>query len=231
VARASNGFATLLSDPRDVAAASPLIATTGSANAGTGTVSSLQVTSAPLPVPGATAHVTFTDNAGNYSWQLFDAGNALVSSGTGTWSAGAKIPQSPTNINGFSLTLAGVPRSGDVLTVQPTPATAVSANNGNALALLGLRDRPIVGGLSPVDAFTQATANIGVRVQGSQSASDISSAVAAQSAQAVSGNAGVNLDEEAARLITYQQSYQAAAKVLQVAQAIFDTLLQTAHAA
>jgi flagellar hook-associated protein 1 FlgK len=39
---------------------------------------------------------------------------------------------------------------------------------------------------------------------------------------------GVNLDEEAARLIQYQQSYQAAAKVLQVAQAVFDTLLQTA---
>ena len=38
----------------------------------------------------------------------------------------------------------------------------------------------------------------------------------------------VALDEEAARLIQYQQSYQAAAKVLQVAQQIFDTLLQTA---
>ena len=39
---------------------------------------------------------------------------------------------------------------------------------------------------------------------------------------------GVNLDEEAARLIQYQQGYQAAAKVLQVAQSVFDTLLQTA---
>ena len=37
---------------------------------------------------------------------------------------------------------------------------------------------------------------------------------------------GVNLDEEAARLIQYQQSYQAAAKMLQVAQSVFDTLLQ-----
>mgnify|MGYP001602535248 CR=1 FL=1 len=39
---------------------------------------------------------------------------------------------------------------------------------------------------------------------------------------------GVNLDEEAARLIQFQQSYQAAAKILQVAQSIFDTMLQTA---
>ena len=36
------------------------------------------------------------------------------------------------------------------------------------------------------------------------------------------------LDEEAARLIQFQQSYQAAAKMLQIAQSIFDTLLQTA---
>ncbi len=228
VARATNGFVKLLDDPRDLAAASPLIAITGAANTGTTTVAALAVTSAPLPVPGATARVTFTDDAGNYTWDLFDASNTLVSTRSGTWSAGAKIPQAPTDINGFSLTLAGVPRSGDILTVQPTPATAVSTNNGNALALLGLRDQPLVGGLSPVDAYAQAMARIGVRVQGTRTAGDISSAVAAQSEQAASGKTGVNLDEEAARLIAYQQSYQAAAKVLQVAQSLFETILQTA---
>ena len=51
--------------------------------------------------------------------------------------------------------------------------------------------------------------------------------MANQAEQTRSGQDGVNLDEEAARLIQYQQSYQAAAKVLQVAQALFDTLLQT----
>ena len=56
-----------------------------------------------------------------------------------------------------------------------------------------------------------------------QSASSPSDAEAALSRQA-----GVNLDEEAARLIQFQQSYQAAAKMLQVAQSLFDTLLQTA---
>ena len=49
-----------------------------------------------------------------------------------------------------------------------------------------------------------------------------------QAEAARSAKAGVNLDEEAARLIQYQQSYQAAAKMLQVAQSLFDTLLQTA---
>jgi flagellar hook-associated protein 1 FlgK len=52
--------------------------------------------------------------------------------------------------------------------------------------------------------------------------------VAQQAELMRSADAGVNLDEEAARLIQFQQSYQAAAKVLQVAQSIFDTLLSTA---
>jgi flagellar hook-associated protein 1 FlgK len=52
--------------------------------------------------------------------------------------------------------------------------------------------------------------------------------VASTAETARANKAGVNLDEEAARLIQFQQSYQAAAKMLQVAQSVFDTLLQTA---
>ena len=70
-------------------------------------------------------------------------------------------------------------------------------------------------------------AGVGVSVQGARTAADASGAVASQARDRVSAETGVNLDEEAARLIQYQQSYQAAAKVLQVAQSVFDTLLQT----
>jgi flagellar hook-associated protein 1 FlgK len=228
VARAANGFAKLLDDPRDVAAAAPLIALAAAGNTGTATVASLAITTAPLPVPGATARVTFTDDAGNYQWELFDSSSTLVASGSGSWSAGGTIPQPPTAINGFSLALAGVPRNGDRLTVEPTPAGAVTTNNGNALALSALREQPLVAGLSPVDAYAQAMSRIGTRVQSTRTAVDISSVVAAQSQQALAATSGVNLDEEAARLIAYQQSYQAAAKMLQVAQSVFETLLQTA---
>ncbi|MCW5636885.1 MAG: flagellar hook-associated protein FlgK [Rubrivivax sp.] len=230
VGRAANGFVKLLDDPRDLAAAAPLIALTDPANTGTVTAASLQVTTSPLPVPGATARITFTDDLGNYNWELFDGGGALLTNGSGTWSTGTSVPAPPTDINGFSLTLAGAPRTGDVLTVEPTPAGAVSTNNGNALALLALRDRGLVNGLNPVDAYASAMSRVGVRVQGTRTASDLSGAVAAQADQAVASKTGVNLDEEAARLIAYQQSYQAAAKVLQVAQSIFETLLQTAGA-
>jgi flagellar hook-associated protein 1 FlgK len=56
----------------------------------------------------------------------------------------------------------------------------------------------------------------------------MSQAIAKDADAARNSVAGVNLDEEAARLIQFQQSYQAAAKVLQIAQSVFDTLMQTA---
>lgn len=237
VAQAAAGLGVTLQDPMGVAAASPLIASTAAANTGTASVASLTMLTQP-PQPAATATVTFTNDSGAYTWSLTDASNTVLASGTGTWQAGQAIPTPPTDINGFALQLAGVPKSGDVITVQPTPASALSSNNGNARALASLRDATLVGqnqasngtlsgGSTATDAYASAIANIGVRVQTAKSAATISSAVATQASQAASSTSGVNLDEEAARLIQYQQSYQAAAKVLQVAQSLFQTVLTT----
>jgi len=116
-----------------------------------------------------------------------------------------------------------------------------ASNNGNALAMVALRDASLVGrtlqasgtltgGTTITDAYADAIADIGVRVQSAKSSASISGATAAAAEQARSAKAGVNLDEEAARLIQYQQNYQAAAKVLQVAQQLFDKLLEVAGA-
>jgi len=86
----------------------------------------------------------------------------------------------------------------------------------------------VQGGESATDAYASVLANVGVRVQSAKTASTISAATSAQAETVVADKSGVNLDEEAGRLIQFQQGYQAAAKVLQVAQAIFDTLLQMA---
>ncbi|MBC7715376.1 MAG: flagellar hook-associated protein FlgK, partial [Pseudorhodobacter sp.] len=69
----------------------------------------------------------------------------------------------------------------------------------------------------------------GVRVQTQRTSESISASVKADAESARSAQAGVNLDEEAARLIQYQQAYQACAKIIQVAQSTFDTLLQIAR--
>ena len=96
------------------------------------------------------------------------------------------------------------------------------------MALVGrmaLSGGGIGGGATITDAYAAALADIGVRVQTAGSAAQISGTVATQAEAVRSATSGVNLDEEAARLIQYQQSYQAAAKILQVAQSVFDALL------
>jgi flagellar hook-associated protein 1 FlgK len=223
-------IARALDDPKGIAAASPVTATLAAANTGTAAVASLAATSTALN-PNLTATITFTDDLGHYSYSLVDTTAALPTvNGTGTWAAGQPIA-----LNGFALQLSGVPKSGDALVVAKTAVPA--GNNGNANALLALRDAAIVGqralgagavapGVNVTDAYAAALASIGVRVQSAGLAADQSAAVASDAKTAVAEKSGVNLDEEAARLIQYQQSYQAAAKILQVAQSLFDTLLQ-----
>jgi flagellar hook-associated protein 1 FlgK len=226
LAHAANTLVRQLSDPNGIAAASPVAATMPSTNTGTATLGSIQVSdpSTPFVVSG---QVSFTSAAGDYSWTATDAAGTTTS-GTGTWN-----PPQPIAFAGVSLQLNGVPANGDTIDISKTLQPATS--NGNALAMTALQDVTFVGraadgsgGNTMTDAYAAATADIGVRVQSATSTAAISANVASSAEQAKAGQSGVSLDEEAARLIQYQQSYQAAAKVLQVAQQIFDTLLQTA---
>jgi flagellar hook-associated protein 1 len=227
VSRAANGMRALLENPKDVAAASPMLASTPITNTGSMVISALTMTKSPVPVPFGSTQIVFTDNLGNFSWTQKNSGGAVTGTGTGTWDPGKPVPQPPLDINGFALTLSGMAKTGDVINIDRTPPSAVATNNGNALAMQALRDAGIAGGSTASDAWSQALAEVGVRVQGAKSVASISESSALQAEQSRSSQAGVNLDEEAARLIQFQQSYQAAAKVLQVAQTVFDTLLQT----
>ena len=223
VGRAAINMTRLIDDPRDLAAASSLVASMAKANKGTGSVGALTATAAPLPFPGQTETITF-----NRLLLAVDGFNyTTTSSLTGAvvpWNAGTPV----VGANGFTIEINGVPATGDVLTVQPTPAWAISSNNGNINAMLSLRDAALVGGHTLTDAYALAMSDVGVRVQSGRTAAELSDAVAEQARTALGAVTGVNLDEEAARLIQFQQTYQAAAKMLQVAQTLFDVLLQTA---
>jgi flagellar hook-associated protein 1 len=224
VGRGASGMSRLFNDPRALAAAAPQVGTTAATNTGSVGVASLTTTAAPLPLPGGTTRFTFTSDTGDYNWELLDSGGNLVSSGSGTWVAGQPLPNP--DINGFSLRLSGVPRTGDIVSVVPTAPGAIAGDSGNASALLALRDAGLVAGRNLTDGYAEAMTSVGVRVQTARSAAEVSGAVAKAAEMARSSDAGVNLDEEAAKMIQFQQSYQAAAKMLQVAQQVFEALLQ-----
>ena len=74
-------------------------------------------------------------------------------------------------------------------------------------------------------AYGQLVAKVGSATHSAKISNSAQEALLNQAKQAQENLAGVNLDEEAANLIKFQQSYQAAAKVIAIASSLFDTLI------
>ena len=124
------------------------------------------------------------------------------------------------------MTLQGSPAAGDTMTVSQTVNAA--ADNRNARALLALGDAAIVDGQKVIDRYAALVGDIGTRTQSAQTAGEMSRRIHEDAERARTEMSGVNLDEEAARLLQYQQAYQAAAKVVATANEMFRALLEAA---
>ena len=135
------------------------------------------------------------------------------------------LPFDPTTEWSWSLTLKGVPQPGDTYAVDVNPYPQLNADN--AQAMLDLRDLPMFDGGPLTDGYASAIAVIGTRILSAQSAAAVSADIASNLEKERTSIQGVNLDEEAARLIQFQQAYQASGKMMQVAQTIFDTLIDS----
>ena len=92
--------------------------------------------------------------------------------------------------------------------------------------MMGLRDMALFDGAALSDGYAGLIAQVGIRGQSANYAAEVSTSIASNLEKDRAGVSGVNLDEEAAKLLQYQQAYQASAKMIQIAQSIFDTLIQ-----
>ncbi len=211
-AGAARNLEVALSSPQDVAAASSVRVDVPATNAGSLLVENLSAVAVP-PFGWSSTTVSF-NNLGQYS-----------TDGGGTWNAFQ--PGQPIAVDGFELVLRGVPTDGDSFTISPATVADASQNFGNARAILGLRDTPSFGGVSLGDGYIPVFSTLANKVQAGRMAAEFSTTAATNAATAVANRTGVNLDEEAARLLQFQQAYQASAKFLQVAQGTFDTLIQS----
>jgi flagellar hook-associated protein 1 FlgK len=136
-------------------------------------------------------------------------------------------PGQALQFNGWSLTLRGTPAAGDSFEITPALPGANPQNAGNAKAVLALRDLATFDGVALSEGYGVLLSHVGTEVQSAKFSSEYTAQMASNTEKARASLSGVNLDEEAARLLQYQQAYQASAKFLQVVQSTFDTLLQT----
>lgn len=125
----------------------------------------------------------------------------------------------------YSFNLAGNPATGDTFTVGYNANG--SSDNRNALALAGLQQTDVIGGRSTFeDVYGQLVTDIGANAAQLKINSDAADTLLTQAQANRDAISGVNLDEEAANLIQFQQAYNASAQVISVARSLFDTLLQ-----
>ena len=211
--------------PTDLAAANPVNAAMGATNGGSLQLASLKATG-PITQPATGSPVTIAFTAGSpATYSATVPGPPVATIATGNYVSGEKIA-----INGWEIALQGAPKSGDTVTVGNATDSQYGdwykRDTGNASALMALRDVPMFDNATLADGFASAMAQVGTRTQSAQFAAELSSSIAANLERDRTAVSGVNLDEEAARLIQYQQAYQASAKMIQIAQNIFDTLIQ-----
>ncbi len=150
-------------------------------------------------------------------------------------------------IDGFRMELDSSGRflKGDKFEIQPTRSGASEfalelssgrglaladsaggvSNNRNALAMSDLQFAKLVEGSSYQEQYGRQLERVGSVTATAQISTQSSKAVLDANQQTKSSLTGVNLDEEAAKLVQYQQAYQASARLIAASQTIFDSLL------
>ena len=222
---AASEIEALVHNPDELAAASALTANINKNNTGKLQLTQLGANDfTGIPATQDPVRLTF-DGAGQVTYQVYDHTTDLW----GPVSAPMDYtPGQPIIINGWSITLTGTPAAGDTVDVANALdfGEAFRLNAGNAGAFLDLRDKKVFDeGTTLSDGFSAAMAVVGTRTQSVQLAEKLSSTVAKNLEMDRTAVSGVNLDEEAARLLQYQQAYQASSKVIQIAQSLFDSVL------
>ncbi|WP_324780765.1 flagellar hook-associated protein FlgK [Thiobacillus sedimenti] len=228
-ANGASGLALAITDPTKLAAAAP-IRTAAGANSGSGTISAGAVDStypaSPLAAPVTLTYSTGTPDVLNVS----PATAVTVTSGgtSTTYPAGTPVPYTAGatySFGGVSFTLSGAPNNLDTFTVGPN--TGGVGDNRNALLLADLQTAHTLGNGTATyqDAYAQLVSDIGNKTRELDVTSSAAGKMLASATQSVQNESGVNLDEEAANLLRYQQAYQAAGKVMQIASQLFNVLL------
>ncbi|WP_263139186.1 flagellar hook-associated protein FlgK [Pseudomonas sp. RIT-PI-AD] len=244
--RGATNIDSVLTQPDQLAFSGSVNAQATTNNRGTGAISAPSLVNGPSPINTADLQRLFGTGSGvSLSYDaatstLNTAGlpagatlsyvspstTAITPGQTNTLRLNYTDPVTSNNYT-YEFTLGGIPQSGDSFSLAFN-ASGIS-DNRNALNLVALQTKPTVSVGNTQTTYNGAYSSLVERV-GSLTAqvrvnSASSEAVLKQSQDNRDSLAGVNLDEEAANLIQYQQYYNASAQVIKVAQSLFDTLI------
>ena len=225
-------------DTRMIAAAAPVTAAASSTNLGSASITAPVVSSTnDLASFGTTtAPLTLTYTAGKMLTG-FPATLPLTYTPAGSTTpiplpAGSAIPYTSgmtVSFGGVSFTMNGAPQANDTFTLAPNTGGVSDSRNVVLLGKLQTSKLLLSANGQPSATFqsvyAQLVSSVGNKAREVSVNSDAQKSLVDQAVQAQQSVAGVNLDEEAANLIRYQQAYQAAGKVMTIASKLFDQVL------
>ena len=213
-ATAAGSLKVVLSNPAQIAAAGAVKTTAAGSNTGAATISSGTVLNSTNPnllsavTIAFTSPATYTVNGG--------APNAYTSGGN-------------IDVNGWEVQISGAPAAGDSFNV--TSNAGGTGDNRNALIAANAQNVGVLqnGTTSITGGVSALITGLGSQAQQIKTAQSAQSAVNAQALTSVQSTSGVNLDEEAASLLQWQQAYQAAAQALSIGNSLFASLISAVN--
>ena len=211
-----------ITDPNKIAAAAPIRAAATTTNTG---AASIDLGSVNPPLNANVQNqvrITFT-GATTFNVSDVTLGSTLA---TGvSYTSGSAI-----SYNGWTVHISGTPASGDTFSVAAN--TGGIGDNRNAVALAALQNNNSLANNTAgaptttyQGAYAQLVSSVGNTTQQMQVNSTAQQTLLDNATQTQQQLSGVNLDEEAANLLRFQQAYQAAAKMIQIGSTLFDTIL------
>ena len=207
---AAGSIQSVVPDAQSIAMAAPTRAAISQGNIGNATISAASLVDRNDPGLLSSSVIEFTspttysiNGAGSFA---YTDGDAIV-------------------VNGSSVSISGTPSVGDQFTIEPN--YGASGDNSNGLLMADVQSAGLLDGgtVSINESYSRLVSSVGATTHQIQGSLDAQGVVLSNAEAAVSATSGVNLDEEAANLIKYQQAYQAVAQVISVVSTMFDSLL------
>ena len=211
---AVNDMALLSTDPSAIAAAGPLVTSATAGNTGTASIQSATVPDLSAWTQGDYT-LAFTSATG---YTVTDENGNQVASGT--YTAGT-----PISFDGMNVTLTGTPATGDSFAIDYNADDA--GDNSNALLLANVINQNVLdGGTESLSGALQGyVGTIGIQTNQAQNGATAQQSAMNSAQSAQQSVSGVNLDQEAANMLQFEQAYQAAAQVITASNTLFTSLL------
>jgi flagellar hook-associated protein 1 FlgK len=212
------GLKVVMTDPKGIAAAGPTL-TPATANSGNTAISLNSMDSSAGGFQGIGSSITFQLDTAANTYEAFNAAGASLGTGAIT----------NNNINAFGMDF-DITRNGTATADSFTfDLSLAEGDNSNAVAMASLSNSKLMnnGTGTLTSVFENTKLDIGSQTKSAEVRVSSATAIYQQASNRVQSESGVNLDEEAANLMRFQQSYQASARIMTTAQTIFDTLFSS----